>query len=362
MSKVKKVHIYKRDRGYSEVCNQLRDDISLSDSAFRILVWLLNRPEGWDLNTKSIATQRGYSISKVASISKELQLAGYLMIERFADGSTEWHVSEVRGTFENERLAKRSQGLLKSRSSRVVKKQTADPHSKNQNEVKSQLVTDEFEPHSEKPNLAFHNASVSKDISVRKDIYISPQADQKTNKKRNPVNSGFLDVIEEQQKSARTNQPKQKPPGRHMMPKPANLRPVPQDWTPTEESIVRCLQQNIGLKAERDDVLMHTQRFINSRQNEDSLTPESGWQNEFVSYFHNYWNSYGYRNKQERIKRDEQSQDQVGFGRVLSARELAADPFVSADRVQAAFDEEAAELEKAYTIDQSPDLIGIFSN
>jgi hypothetical protein len=207
-----KVYKYRRQTGFSVVCDDMRDDLDLSDGAFRILVWMLNRPDSWQLNTLSISRLRKISKGKVSSISKELQSAGYLMIEKHSNGKTIWHVSEVRGTFADDQKTTVAKGLTVTtkvepdpKNQDQVINQQLKPHPKNQDQVKNQQLSDigasqKPEPDPKNPDQAFWDALVNTEyvINTENSNRVESTA-KKTQSRRSAITSDWQpnqDVVE----------------------------------------------------------------------------------------------------------------------------------------------------------------------
>lgn len=79
---------------FSIVPNDITFSTQMTLNEIGALIWLLAKPERYGLNIKSLATQWSVGLHTVKKISKKFQLLGYLHIERFGDGRTQWHISD----------------------------------------------------------------------------------------------------------------------------------------------------------------------------------------------------------------------------------------------------------------------------
>jgi hypothetical protein len=88
------IRVDRRDR-FTTVDRQLVNDDRLSFRARGILVWLLDKPDGWKAQADSI-TRRGLEgRDAIRSALRELEAAGYLERIRFRDGSGRWQSESV---------------------------------------------------------------------------------------------------------------------------------------------------------------------------------------------------------------------------------------------------------------------------
>ncbi len=69
------------DGNFATISRDVLMDENLTDSAFRMLVWMLNNSNEWKLNVTYFKNVMGWSFNKLASAKKNLVKLGYLIVE-----------------------------------------------------------------------------------------------------------------------------------------------------------------------------------------------------------------------------------------------------------------------------------------
>ena len=87
------VRIGKRAR-YTVIDNRVVDDQNLDYDALGLLVYLLSKPDNWDVSVMHLAKQKKSGKSKIERLLKALQKSGYAQWKRLSSGKTEWTIYE----------------------------------------------------------------------------------------------------------------------------------------------------------------------------------------------------------------------------------------------------------------------------
>ena len=142
------LHTYKKSANFTIVSNAIieADYLQLEDKG--LLIWFLSRPLNWLVNTKSLCTIHKVSKNKITAISKRLQEAGHLIIERFKDGCAKWHFFELRSDYD---------AATKGREEDQNK-----PYPQNEYEAIKK-------PYPQKPDIVIEDALTSTDLITRTD-------------------------------------------------------------------------------------------------------------------------------------------------------------------------------------------------
>lgn len=81
----------KRRTNFTIVDNQLINDSNLKDWAeLGLLVYLLSKPDDWEISPSHLAKQRKASKNTIYRLLGELREAGYCTVEKHSDGTTDW--------------------------------------------------------------------------------------------------------------------------------------------------------------------------------------------------------------------------------------------------------------------------------
>lgn len=88
------IRVDRRDR-FTTVDRGLVNDDRLSFRARGILVWLLDKPDGWKIQADSIARQGKEGRDAVRSALCELEAAGYVERRKFRDGDGRWQSESI---------------------------------------------------------------------------------------------------------------------------------------------------------------------------------------------------------------------------------------------------------------------------
>jgi ribulose bisphosphate carboxylase small subunit len=80
---------------YTVVANEAIEDSRLSFKARGILLWLLSKPDGWEVRSDAIAAAGGEGRDAVRSGLTELEKAGYLVRSRERDEKGQWRTVSV---------------------------------------------------------------------------------------------------------------------------------------------------------------------------------------------------------------------------------------------------------------------------
>jgi hypothetical protein len=139
--------------GFTTIQNEIIDDEGLDGSTLGLLVYLLSKPPYWKVTISALsATKRFGSHGKLTNDLKTLRTLGYAELKRYADGHTDWIITDSKGVFEPH-SQKRNMGKATDRE--------ITPHSQNRNM--------ENEPHSENPHVENRNVLV-KTIKKKKEV------------------------------------------------------------------------------------------------------------------------------------------------------------------------------------------------
>lgn len=94
------IHRAEHTGDFSQVSNSLMRDISLSDGARSLLIYMLSMSDEWNFSLKSLVFLLGWSEKKVGRLVKELKDKGYIAQSQRLDDNgkflpVEWDVFEV---------------------------------------------------------------------------------------------------------------------------------------------------------------------------------------------------------------------------------------------------------------------------
>jgi hypothetical protein len=85
-----------RTQGFTVVANSLIEDASLGWDALGLLVYLLSKPDHWQIKPATLAKQRNAGKDKIYSMLKQLREAGYVTFRKYASGHTDWLVFDTK--------------------------------------------------------------------------------------------------------------------------------------------------------------------------------------------------------------------------------------------------------------------------
>jgi hypothetical protein len=123
----------RRTGNFTVIPNEVINDTGLSGAELGLLVFLLSKPEDWQVSIAGLAKMKRFgALEKVSNDLKKLREKGYALMRRHGDGSVTWTITDGKNDFKP--------------NSEMPNK--ADPGSEKQNEGK---------PHSENPNSGFPN-------------------------------------------------------------------------------------------------------------------------------------------------------------------------------------------------------------
>ena len=89
------LHVERKERDFTIIKNSIVRDGSIKPTARILLIFLIGcDEENFRINTKSLAKSIGVGVSAITSASKELQGAGYLIIDKLSDGKCVWNIFE----------------------------------------------------------------------------------------------------------------------------------------------------------------------------------------------------------------------------------------------------------------------------
>lgn len=77
---------------YTSVSNAVVEDVTLSWGARGLLLYLLSKPDHWQVKPAAIVSQGPLGRDGVYALLRELKEAGYIVMRRLADGSTSYTV------------------------------------------------------------------------------------------------------------------------------------------------------------------------------------------------------------------------------------------------------------------------------
>lgn len=129
----------RRINNFTTVSNELINDANLSYKDLGLLIYLLSKPEAWEVRVDAIAKERGVGKDGIYSALKNLRECGYADYVRFSSGVTEWTIYDV---------PQQASQILKSIDENDPNKETPDwetPDGENPNwEKPDVLVKKEF--------------------------------------------------------------------------------------------------------------------------------------------------------------------------------------------------------------------------
>lgn len=165
------IHIYshKRSSNFTIVPNHIinADYLKLEDKAF--LIWVLSKPEDWQLNTLSLAKIHQVSKDKITAISKRLQNENHLYIKKHKNGHAEWFIFEnVDDCIEHKSTCPRTSPRTCPRTSMdIAATPDIKPYPENQSD-----------PHPEKPDQENQDVLIRTDLLPRTELKdLSPSHD-----------------------------------------------------------------------------------------------------------------------------------------------------------------------------------------
>jgi len=84
-----------RSATFTVINNDLINDPSLDWKELGLLIYLLSKPDYWEISPTHLANQRKTSINGVYAILKRLRNSGYVVLKRFSSGKTDWLVYDT---------------------------------------------------------------------------------------------------------------------------------------------------------------------------------------------------------------------------------------------------------------------------
>ena len=93
------IHRSKHKKNYLAISNETAREAGLSDSAFRLLIFMLSNSDDWQFSVKGISSALEWEERKTLRVIAELKRSGHLVINKLQDksghfGSYEWHLYE----------------------------------------------------------------------------------------------------------------------------------------------------------------------------------------------------------------------------------------------------------------------------
>jgi len=87
-----------RERNFTCIPNQLIEDPSIGWRDLGLIVYLLSKPDHWEVSVSHLAKHRKSGRDAIYASLKRLRDACYIRLNKFADGSTEWIVFDKPDT------------------------------------------------------------------------------------------------------------------------------------------------------------------------------------------------------------------------------------------------------------------------
>jgi len=81
---------HKRTKEFVVIANSVARDANLSLRARGLLLTLLSLPDGWNTSTVAVARDTKEGRDAVRTAARELEVAGYLVRERYSDELGHW--------------------------------------------------------------------------------------------------------------------------------------------------------------------------------------------------------------------------------------------------------------------------------
>lgn len=142
-----------RHSHYTIVDNKLINDQNLEWEDAGVLIYLLSKPDYWEVSVSHLTRQRKAGKARIYAILKRLRDAGYAEYVRRPDGKTDWIISENPMVVENphpeNRDKEESRGVKTEKSKKAVDNQPAQakkpkkPHPENPDQAnRTQVNTD----------------------------------------------------------------------------------------------------------------------------------------------------------------------------------------------------------------------------
>jgi hypothetical protein len=140
----------RRQTSFTVIPNEVINDKTLDGSALGLLVYLLSKPDDWNVSIRSIESlDRFGSHDKIMRTLKAIRESGYAHLQRKANGTTDWTITDTKGHFlpnpQNEDEVNAGDQVI-----------STHPYFKDEGLI---------EPHPQNPNTAF------KDVLINKDLY-----------------------------------------------------------------------------------------------------------------------------------------------------------------------------------------------
>lgn len=93
------IHRSKHKKNFLAISNETAREAGLSDSAFRLLIFMLSNSDDWQFSVKGISSALEWEERKTLRVIAELKRSGHLVINKLQDkrghfGSYEWHLYE----------------------------------------------------------------------------------------------------------------------------------------------------------------------------------------------------------------------------------------------------------------------------
>lgn len=87
-----------RTANFSVISNDILNDTDIPVDSLGLLVYLLSKPDNWEIQVGHLQTRFGCGKERIYRMLKDLRICGYASYQRFADGTTNWTISETRVT------------------------------------------------------------------------------------------------------------------------------------------------------------------------------------------------------------------------------------------------------------------------
>ena len=93
------IHRSKHKKNFLAISNETAREAGLSDSAFRLLIFMLSNSDDWQFSVNGISSALEWEERKTLRVIAELKRSGHLVINKLQDksghfGSYEWHLYE----------------------------------------------------------------------------------------------------------------------------------------------------------------------------------------------------------------------------------------------------------------------------
>jgi hypothetical protein len=148
----------RRAGNFTVIPNEIINDDALSGDVLGLLAFLLSKPEDWRISIKALAgLGRFGSHGKLTADLRALRSVGYARMRRSSDGSTEWTITDRKGTFDPD-----SQNRNEDDIPAEMAENLPDSHNRN----KGQEPHSDF-PHSDFPHSENRNGIQKKDLKQK---------------------------------------------------------------------------------------------------------------------------------------------------------------------------------------------------